>query len=295
MTQWDGKSKGTVLGYRIFVFCIKNFGLYTAYSVLVFVAFYYFIAYPKSFTSIFYYFRHRQHFSFLKSIGAVYKSYFVFGQVLIDKTAIASGLQHKFTFEFDGIENLRSLMQQKKGGILLSAHVGNFDIAGSFLQSIDEHYKINMVTSDLEHKAIKNYMESLGQKNTTSFIVVQEDMSHVYDIHNALNQNEIICFTGDRYLEGNKTLEGTLLGQKTNFPAGPYAIASRLQVPVIFVYVMKEPGLHYHLYARKCPDFKARDAQALLNHYTDSVEMILKKYPYQWFNFYDFWHAFPKK
>ena len=82
MTQWSGKSKGTILGYKIFVYCIKKLGIRAAYSVLVFVAFYYFVAYPTSFKAMFSYFRHRQQFSFFKAVLAVYKSYFTFGQVL---------------------------------------------------------------------------------------------------------------------------------------------------------------------------------------------------------------------
>ena len=37
MSQWEGKSKGTPTGYRIFVFLIKMFGLRAAYFVLYFV------------------------------------------------------------------------------------------------------------------------------------------------------------------------------------------------------------------------------------------------------------------
>ena len=80
MSQWDGKSKGTLLGYKIFVYCIKKLGIRSAYSVLVFVAFYYFVAYPKNFKAMYAYFRNRQNFSFFKSVLGVYKNYFVFGQ-----------------------------------------------------------------------------------------------------------------------------------------------------------------------------------------------------------------------
>ena len=52
---------------------------------------------------------------------------------------------------------------------------------------------------------------------------------------------------------------------------------------------MNKKNLHYHLYTRRAPDFKHRDAQAVLNAYTESVENMLKKYPYQWFNYFDFW------
>lgn len=53
---------------------------------------------------------------------------------------------------------------------------------------------------------------------------------------------------------------------------------------------MKESRKHYHLYARSSK-VKYRDANALLNNYTKSLEWILKKHPLQWFNYFDFWNV----
>ncbi|MEG1377482.1 MAG: lipid A biosynthesis acyltransferase [Myroides sp.] len=290
MTQWSGKSKGTILGYKIFVYCIKKLGIRAAYSVLVFVAFYYFVAYPTSFKAMFSYFRNRQQFSFLTAIFAVYRSYFTFGQVLIDKIAISAGLRSKFTFDFDGIDILKQLLSEGKGGILISAHIGNFEIAEKFFADIDFNCQIHIVTVDQEHSVIKQYLESItDEKPNVQFIYVKEDMSHIFEINDALSKNHLICFTGDRYFEHSKTMQSDLLGKEAHFPAGTFMLASRLKTPVAYVYVMKEPNLHYHLYTRRAPEFKHRDAQAVLNSYTESVSQMLKKYPYQWFNYFDFW------
>ena len=288
MAQWSGKSKGNVLGYQIFVYCIKNIGIKAAYTVLVFVAFYYVLTSWTSNKAIYDYLKNKQGLSITKAVLGVFKSYFTFGQIIIDKITIGAGLRNKFTYEFDGIEILKQLLEQKKGGVLISAHVGNFEIAEHFFADIDFDCQINLVTTDLEHTAIKAYLESISKKSTVKFIIVKDDMSHIFDINNALSNNELICFTGDRYFEGSKTLEANLLGAQAKFPAGPFLIASRLKVPVAFVYVMKEPNLHYHLYTREA-QFKQRDAQALLNEYCESVTTIVKKYPYQWFNYFKFW------
>lgn len=294
MSEWDGKSKGSLLGYKIFVYCIKKLGIKAAYSVLVFVAFYYFIFEKRSNKAIFYYFNKRLGYSYLKSIWSVYKSYFVFGQTIIDKTAISAGLRDKFTYEFDGVELLKKLLAEKKGGVLISAHVGNFEIAEHFFGEIDLDFQINLVTTDMEHSAIKEYLESVTKKSSIKFIIVKDDLSHIFEINNALANNELICFTGDRYFEGTKTLTEELLGQEAHFPAGPFLIASRLKVPVLFVYVMKEANLHYHLYARES-EAKHRDEKGLLTAYTTSVEKMLDQYPLQWFNYFDFWNALNKK
>lgn len=290
MNKWKGKSKGTITGYRIFVWCIKNIGIRSSYFVLYFVASYYFIFEKKSSQYISYYFRKRLTYSAWKTRLSVFKSYFVFGKILIDKTAISVGLRNRFTYEFDGKENLTNLLAEKKGGILISAHIGNFEIAEHFFADIDFDCQINLVTSDQEVTVIKEYLESVAvKKSNIKFICVKYDMSHIFEINQALSQNELICFTGDRYFEGSKFLEADLLGKKAKFPAGPFLIASRLGVPVVYVYVMKEKNLHYHLYARVAEKIRNRDSQGLLNSYVQNLESMLRRYPLQWFNYFDFW------
>ncbi|TDE31704.1 MULTISPECIES: lipid A biosynthesis acyltransferase [Flavobacterium] len=289
MSQWEGKSKGTLLGYKIFVFFIKKVGIQSAYFILYFVATYYFLFLKKSNRAVFYYFKERLGYSYLKSKQMVFRSYYTFGQTIIDKISISAGMRNKFTYEFDGIEILKKLLSEKKGGVLISAHIGNFEIAEHFFGEIDIDFQINLVTTDLEHTTIKNYLESITKKSNIKFIIIKEDLSHIYEINAALAKNELICFTGDRYFEGVKSLSENLLGEEANFPAGPFLIASRLKVPVVFVYVMKEANLHYHLYAREA-QVKHRDEKGVLKAYVASVESMLEKYPLQWFNYFDFWN-----
>lgn len=257
MNKWKGKSKGTILGYRIFVWCIRNIGIRSSYVVLYFVAFYYFLFEKNSNRYYRYFFGKRLNYGYWKTKISLFKNYFTFGTVLIDKTAISAGLRNKYTYEFDGIENLRNLLAEKKGGVLISAHIGNFEIAEHFFADIDFDCQINLVTTDQEVTVIKEYLESVSvKKSTVKFIYVKEDMSHIFEINEALSKNELICFTGDGYFEGSKFLEGELLGKTAKFPAGPFLIASRLGVPVVYVYVMKEKNLHYHLYARVAENVK---------------------------------------
>ncbi len=294
MARWEGKSRGTLLGYKIFVFCIKKLGVRAAYFVLYFVATYYFLFLKKSNRVVFYYFRERLKYPHLKAKKMVFRNYFVFGQTIIDKVAIGAGMRGSFTYEFDGIETLKRLLAEKKGGVLISAHLGNFEIAEHFFADIDFDFQINLVTTDREHSQIKEYLENVTNKSSVKFIIVKDDLSHIYDINNALAKNELICFTGDRYMEGSKALEAEFLGKTAKFPAGPFMIASRLKVPVAFVYVMKEPKLHYHLYTREA-EVKHRDAQGLLETYLESVTGMIEKYPLQWFNYFDFWDVFTAK
>mgnify|MGYP000928638069 CR=1 FL=1 len=286
MADWEGKSKGTTTGYKIFIYLIKNIGINAAYLLLAFVSFYYFLFNRKQTRIIYQYFRKRQKQSVLKSWINTYRNNFVFGQTIIDKVAIAAGMEDKYTYEFDGIENIHQLAKDQSAGIMISAHVGNFEVAQHFMGEFNK--KIHLVTTDEERVAIKSLLDSVMAKPKVEFIIVKDDMSHIFDIHKTIEEQEMICFTGDRFFPNIKTLEGTLLGEKAEFPAGPFLLSSRLNTPVLFVYVMRERNRHYHLYARKA-EFKNRDANSLLESYTQSIEKILEKYPLQWFNYYDFW------
>ncbi len=289
--EWKGKSKGNVLGYRIFVFLIKNLGLSSAYFLLYFVAIYYCFFSNNSTKSMYYYYRKRRRYSNLKSIYSIYKSYYIFGQTIIDRVAVSSGLRKNFTYDFDGIDNIKKVINNKKGGILLSAHVGNFEMARCFFTEIDKNKTIHFLTSDDERTAIKNYLESVTSKSRIKYIYISDDLSHIFEIKAALSRNEIICMSGDRYTENSKYLIQTLLGKEARFPAGPFHLASKFKVPLLFVYVMKESNLHYHLYARKA-NIVQNDAIALLKLYTENLEWILYKYPLQWFNYFNFWNSY---
>lgn len=288
MAQWEGKSRGNVLGYKIFIFFIKRIGLRFAYFILYFVTLYFLFFSMKGTKASLYYFNERLEFSKIKSFIKVYQSYYKFGQTIVDKMAISSGLRNKFTYDFDGVEKLEELLKNKKGGILISAHVGNFEIAEFFFSEMEGKSQINLVTTDQERTEIKEYLDKIAVKSTIKFILIAEDLSHIFEINNALSNNELVCFTGDRYFEETRILSEKLLNKVAKFPAGPFLLASRLNVPVAFVYVMKETATHYHLFTR-IADFKKRDAQGLLKEYTQSIEWILNQYPLQWFNYFDFW------
>ena len=238
-----------------------------------------------------YYFRKRLGYSWLKSTISIYKTYYVFGQTLVDKIAIPLGKKDTYTYEFDGEEHIRELLKEKKGGILISAHVGNFELAQYFFKKRNFDAEISIVITDQDHEDIKEYLNRFTKRDRVNFIIVKPDFGHIFEINAALAQNRIVCISGDRFLPGAKTLQAELLGAEAKFPIGPFQLATRLQVPVLFVYVMRDPKRHYHLYARKV-QIERRDAQDLLDKFTNHLERVIHKYPLQWFNFYDFWDDF---
>ncbi|MFP4023366.1 MAG: lipid A biosynthesis acyltransferase [Thiohalospira sp.] len=295
MPSWKGQSRGNVLGYKIFVFTLKYLGLSFAYFILRIVAFYYFIFAKSSSKPLYFYFRNILQYSQLKSIISIYKNYYAFGQVLLDKVAILGGLKGKFTYNFDGEHHLREMANNKTGGIIVNAHIGNFEIAGQLLERLQT--KINVLMLDAEHQQIKKYLSNVLVNKDVKIIPLQSDYSHIVPISEALINKELIAMAGDRYIENSKVFDTDFMGKKALLPAGPFYLAARFGVPVTFAFAMKESKTHYHFYATKPkyvkrfnnPEEQDKELKSFVEKYAQEFEKILKKYPLQWFNYYQFW------
>lgn len=291
MSSWQGKSKGAPAGYRIFVWVLKTAGVSTAYFLLRIVVLYYFFFSPKASGHIYRLYRQKLGYGRLASVRRVYRNYFLLGQGLIDKVVMMAGIKNNFSFDFDGEENLQKIATLQKGGILLSAHIGNWDIAAHLFTRLET--PINIVLYDGEHEEIKRYLESVTGKRKMNIIVIKNDLSHIYAISEAFAKNELVCMHADRFLEGNKTMTADFMGTPARFPLGPFLLASKFKVPVSFVFAVKENKRHYHLFAGAAKEYTNPDKQAgmqeMLNDFVKAMEQKLKQYPEQWFNYYHFW------
>jgi len=295
MSKWQGKTKGGVFGYKFFIYTLKYLDLSFAYFFLIFVAFYYWIFNRKSYKVIYYFYNKRLKYSSVKSFFKVYSNYFVFGQILIDKFAILSGYQKKFTFNFDGENYLREVAENKTGALIINAHLGNFDIAGQLLERLN--YKINIIMYDAERERIKKLTSSVIEQKNVNIITIKDDGSHIFEIAQAFKNNEIVAMNGDRYVDGNKTVTCNFLGEKAKFPTGPFHLAVKYGVPVFYAFAFKESKTHYHFYATKPKVYKYQGnikkrnetIKSIIKDYIFELENKVKKYPNQWFNYYQFW------
>jgi len=292
MASWEGKSRGSVLGYRIFVWSIMHLGLNFAYFLLFFVTAYFVFASKKAFGSMFYFFHIRMKQSRVKSIISIFRNYYLLGQGLIDKTAVLAGLKDKFNFIHEGKEDL---LQMRDGGILISGHIGNWEVGGKALDFLDK--KVNLVIIDDEGPAIKKYISDILTDRNVHFIKISNDFSHLFEIKQALENKELVAFLGDRFIDGNQTVKIDFLGEPALFPLGPWHMASYFNVPVSYVFAVKESRRQYRFFAtplKIIPSVKnPMERSALvgdsIKEFVSEFERITRKYPLQWHNYFNFW------
>ncbi|MCB0793361.1 MAG: hypothetical protein KDB88_01370 [Flavobacteriales bacterium] len=221
---------------------------------------------------------------------ARFKAYYEFGKTLIDKVAVMSGKEDLFDRDHSAGTILKKIMDDGKGGLLISAHVGNWEMAGFLMKRYQG--KVSIVMLDAERAEIRRVMESSMLQKEFEVIGLGQDLSHLFKIRKAFEDGRMVCIHGDRAMPGSRTAEHLFLGKKAHFPLGPFAIAAAFDVPVCFSFVVRTGDRQYAFKAT--PPLPAdRDPLVHLERFVGALEETVREFPYQWSNFYDFWQNVP--
>lgn len=290
--DWDGKSRGGSFGYLFFIWMIRFLGVRFAYLFLIPVAAYFIPFAPKATAAVWQYHRRIRGLGVCRSSIELYMHYYRFGQTLIDRVALSGGLSDRYRFEFEHYDELLRILNAGQGAVLIGAHVGCWEIGSKFFGEYAP--RINVVMYDTEYESIKKTLNRHKAPMRYQVIAIDKDgLEGVLRIKGALDRGEYVCFQGDRYTDEGNTCLRTFLGREARFPAGPFRVASRLKVPVVFYYAVRERGRRYRFDftpVESLPRTKGVDpAERLLDLYLTSLERVVRTHPRQWFNFYPFW------
>lgn len=286
MSKWEGKSKVNPTAFKFFIKFLKHAGIRFTYFFLYFIAAYYLLFSLQSNKGLNQYYKKILGYSTMRTWVSRYKTYLTFARVLVDKVAFIAGIDRSYEFETDGIEHLKSLVRDNEGGILISAHIGNWEVAGHLLKEIN--VRVNVVMLDEEHETIKAQLDNVMGDRGYKVIPIKEDQSHIYKISTAILNKELICMHGDRFMPGSKTITIKFMDHQARFPLGPFAMASRLGVPITFVFGLKGAGNKYYLSASP-PIYRKTPVNEIIEAFKNEVETRVKAHPHQWFNLYKFW------
>jgi predicted LPLAT superfamily acyltransferase len=294
--KWQGQSKGTVLGHKIFVFVLNNLGLKPAYFILRFVSLYYFLFAFKSNKSARFFYHNALGFPKLKSRWFIYKNYYAFGQTILDKVATLAGVKTNITIDHKGGWVLDKMAEEGKGGLIISAHVGNWEMAGQKMNRLNTKFNILMYENEREN--LKRYMDDVQKQKSIKVIAIKEgDLSHLIELNNAFTNNELVVLHADRFRDGAPTIITNFFGKPAKFPIGPFVMAAKFGVTLTVAFSIKISANKYIFYASDPLRVQrvrgaAKNEQLvkdLAEHYVQELEKIVKMYPEQWFNFYPYW------
>lgn len=293
--QWQGTTSGSNWMHRSLVRMMRIIPLRLMYGFAgVFVLPWWMLVKRQPVKDISLYFRNRYGYRGLRLWRAVWRNHYRMMQIVIDKFAAYSG--RRFEFSIDGNEAFRALESRPEGFILLSSHVGNSEIVGFSLGS-DKKRMSALVFAGESPSVLENRRRLLSEHNI-DMIPVDDTLNHLFAINDALANGNIVGMPADRAMGSQKTFETAFLGVDTRFPLGPFATAVQRNVGAVAIFMMKESAKHYHLIVRPVSltdDEKAglnrRDSMAAMGRkFAAALEDVVKRYPEQWFNYYDFWN-----
>ena len=280
---WNGKSRGGSFGHNFFILLIRKIGIKPAYAFLSLIVIYFIPFAPKASKAIWRYNRRKLGYGRFKSIIKLYQHYYTFGQTIIDKTAIAYGLSHNYKFEFDNYDKFLEFLNQGAVSII-GAHTGCWEIGASFFG--DYASKLNIVMYDGEYQKIKDALKA-SEVRYNIIPVNEGGIESLLRIKQVIDKNEYVCFQGDRFTDARNTNNVNFMGSNALFPKGPFLIASKFKTPVVIYYAMREKGMKYRFEFTTIEGGKTQNE--ILDTYISSLESIVKRYPQQWFNFFDVW------
>ena len=285
---WSGRSDGLPWMIRSLVTLMKVVDRHVIYAVMAIVVPFYMLFSHKGYLAAYRFFRQRLGYGPLKSFFCVYGNHFCFGKIIIDKYAAFAG--KKFRLINAEPDLFAELMHREGGFIQLSSHVGSFEMTGYLLTSTKP---VNGLAYGGETEVMMDYRSRIMESHNVKLIRMDGSMSAIFEMNAALNRGEVISITGDRLLGSSKGIICDFFGQKAQFPAGPFILAAQKEVPLLAMFNMRERGgvyrVHeFNLYAD--PSLPARKRAAVLaQEFAEKLEETVRKYPLQWFNYYDFW------
>lgn len=250
----------------------------------------------RGYMAQYHFFRQRMGETWWQAFRHVYVNHYRFGQIIIDRFAVYGG--KKFDFVMDGYDHWKELEQQPEGFVQCSSHVGNYEIAGYSLKA--ERKKFHALVFMGESATVMKNRGQVFTPNNIDMIPVMPDMSHIFLLNNALADGDIASMPADRIFGSQKAVTCRFLGADAKFPQGPFSMALTRDCPMLGVWVMKRNWHTYHIVIRDIGEaVRATEAwasakkparlQLMADEYACQLEQVVRQYPTQWFNYYEFW------
>lgn len=216
-----------------------------------------------------------------------------FGRVLVDRAWLGLRPGAVLQGELEGQAELLALAAEGRGVVVLIAHVGNWQTA--MAQITGMQVPINSLMHYQEEAVAKHYFDL--RRKEMPFKIIKSDgfMGGMVEATAALQRGEVVTIMGDRYAGGPFT-EVEFLGSKVRLPAAAYSLAAATGSPVAVLLAAKTGRRQYSMKLwevfRPEPtdrENRRRDTQKWAQRFAGSLEGYLREYPYQWYNFFDFW------
>ncbi len=220
-----------------------------------------------------------------------------FSCTILDRLYLLSERFKRFDIRTFGLPELDRALEGGKGVLLIGAHLGSFD-ALRVLSLERPEVKVRILLDIVQGERLSRVLNALNPALAASIINARDAGPAVaLKIKEALDENAIVALLADRGQPNNPTQSVSFLGHPAPLPTSPWLLAATLKVPVMLAFGLYRGGnrydLHFDPFADSLVIARNQRAEALaqiLQRFADRLAHYARLAPYNWFNFYDFWH-----
>jgi predicted LPLAT superfamily acyltransferase len=290
--EWIGhRERGSTALLRIMAFVSLNCGRPLSRIPLYLIASYFFLFAPGA---------RRQSRRYLRrALGREptprdrFRHVLYFATTIHDRVYLINEQYDTFSITIDGESLMRAQVALGRGALLVGAHMGSFEVIGSVGRR-QPGLTVSMAMYEDNARKINAILTAINPRAKPDIIPLG-CMDAMLRIAERLDRGAFVGMLGDRTLGNEPVQEVTILGERAYLPTGPMRAAALLRRSVIFMVGVYCGENRYHVVFEPVADFalpaSSRDAQLreAVERYAALLDQYCRRYPYNWFNFFDFW------
>jgi predicted LPLAT superfamily acyltransferase len=219
-----------------------------------------------------------------------------FAETLLDKLLATAGRYPWQRLRVEGQEQVDALVAQRRGAVLVTAHVGCLELCQALATRVPG-LKLTVLVHTRHAERFNRILRRLDAHARVELLQVSDvTAATAVELERRVAAGEFVAIAGDRVpLADGRTARAPFLGAPAAFPVGAYVLAALLHCPLLFLGCVREGAGHvvrFETMAERVQLARAGRDQALQGWAADfatRLEALLRRAPYDWFNFFDFW------
>ena len=234
----------------------------------------------------------------------LYQHFHHFAAIVLDRVYLLHGRMDLFDMNAVGEDLVFATLGERRGAFLLGSHIGSFEVLHA-VGKTHHGLRLAMIMYPDNARLINNALAAIAPDARPEIIALGR-IDSTLAVRDWLDGGGLAGMLGDRSLPGESQRSGTVrvpfLGHEASFSDGPFRLATLLRRRVFFMVGLYGGGNHYDVIFEELADFSQRldnmeareeRIRAGVIAYAARLEALCRERPYNWFNFFDFWHEDP--
>jgi len=223
--------------------------------------------------------RQRRHFS-LAVIGYFYDFVFDVGRSL---RATREELSARIA-SVEGHDKYVAARSARSGAILLTAHMGSFELGIVALRQMNE--RVHVVFRRDRIDGFERLRSAMHQRLGVVEAALDDTWTVWLRLRDALRADEVVAIQGDRVMPGQNGVEMPFLRGHLLLPSGPVKLASASGAPIIPVFTVRAPDGRVRIFVEDAINvphpLDERAMDEAMRKIAHVLEKYVRAYPEQW-------------